>query len=139
MAAANGACMRGGEDEFMKLPATFSLAISTASSATRSSPAEDFPLPFKFTLQLTFYADTRYTPSHTEHKPFYAEYSQPLFDHPVDIFSNGAHAGKVLRALEWTLPWEQLAKFLETVPRGVMMSQGLNIIGGQKLGAGSSE
>ena len=44
---------------------------------------------------------------------------------------------KVWNVLERSIRWEKLAKFLETVPRGVMMSQGLNISGSQKSGAGT--
>jgi hypothetical protein len=43
---------------------------------------------------------------------------------------------RVLAILERSIPWEELAKFLAGVPRRVMMSQGLNPIGGRQTGQG---
>ena len=89
------ACM-GGEDEFMRLPPTSSPAMLTMLSAVGSSPAEDYPLPFKFTLQLTFSMLTHILRHPTwkvnTGEPLHAEYSQPLFDHPFDILSSDVQA-----------------------------------------------
>lgn len=133
------ACM-GGEDEFMRLLPTSSPAMLTMLSAAGSSPAEDYPLPFKFTLQFTF-SMLMHVLCHPTRKvntgePLHMEYSQPLFDHPFDILSSDVQAREGIDC-SWT---EHTLRGACKVPGDRTEGcQGLNVGGSLKPEAGNSE
>jgi protein SMG6 len=130
------------EDEEMKMDvddsADLKLAVAVqASPATSeadeavSAMADNYPTLFKLAVQLTF-AMLSHVLKHPTRKPspFTRSTLNPYLTIVLTFLTTLSK--HTVAVLEWSIPWDNLAKFFTTVPRNVMVAQGLNKTGDQE-------
>jgi len=108
-------------------------------AAETASDAE-LPPAFKYSLQLTF-AMLSFVLKKPLRKP--SQYAgstlNPYLTVILTFLATLVKHRSVLTLLERSVPWEELAEFLSSVPRKVMMSQGLMVEGIGSSGGGTGE
>lgn len=127
------------EDDKMDVDDTDNHKLSTG--AIQASPAtsevdevvptaEEYPAPFKLAAQLTFtvLSHVLKNPSRKA-SPFAKATLNPYITVVLTFLSIIAKHPATLSSLERSIPWDDLASFFATVPRNVMLSQGLNKTG----------
>ena len=104
-------------------------ATSEADEAT-GSYANEYPASFKLAAQLTF-AMLSHVLKNPMRKssPFAKPTLNPYMTIVLTFLATISRHPASLSTLERTIPWDKLATFFATVPRTVMLSQGLNKAG----------
>jgi hypothetical protein len=129
------------EDEEMKMDVDDSADLKLA-AAVQASPAtseadkavsamaDDYPTLFKLAAQLTF-AMLSHVLKHPTRKPspFARSTLNPYLTIVLTFLTTLSKHTAALAVLERSIPWVDLAKFFTTVPRNVMVAQGLNKTG----------
>lgn len=103
-------------------------------SEVEGEPPLEFPMPFKLALRLTFAILTNVLRTPTRKASPYARSSlNPYLTVLLTFLATALKHPQTLEVLERSVPWEELAKFFETVPRNIMRSQGLMEVKGGPL------
>ena len=93
----------------------------------------DRPPSFKYALQLTFAMLSHVLRRPTRKvSPFARSTLNPYLIVLLTFLSTVLRHPSTLAVLERSIPWEELAKFFATIPRGIMNSQGLSGEGAKK-------
>ena len=101
-------------------------ATSEADEAV-TSVATEYPTPFKLAAQLTFEMLSHVLKNPTRKAaPFARSTLNPYLTIILTFLATLAKNPATLAVLERSVPWDELAQFFATIPRNVMVSQGLN-------------
>jgi hypothetical protein len=104
-------------------------ATSEADEAV-SKIADQYPAPFKLAAQLAFSMLSHVLKNPTRKaSPFARSTLNPYLTIVLTFLATLSKHPASLAVLERSIPWDELAKFFATIPRNIMVSQGLNKTG----------
>ena len=122
------------EDEETKMDIDDGLDLKVA-AAVQATPAtseadetvsivtDEYPVPFKLAVQLTFSMLSHVLKNPTRKaSPFARSTLNPYLTIVSTFLATLSKHPGTLAILEWSIPWDRLAKFIDTIPQNVMVS-----------------